>query len=182
MNLQNVQSIMQHPQYNQQQVRQNVQQRPSHGAELIVRLPKQQPKPHKKEELVVVKEEEAIFYKSDNSSSSSSSDSDNEVGKCHKKRKVKRHHKRRNSCDCGFKLSKGCELCNSSCCDYDINPLCNYVGITGLISNNQCMQYDERYGGNGRCIGCDNHCKKNDYCPFSGGSVYGHGSFQPGWH
>lgn len=70
--------------------------------------------------------------------------------------------------NCPPKLSAGCDLCNTFCGDYYINPLCNYIGITGLLMDDQCIQFDERYGGCGECIGCARDCGPAGYCPWNG--------------
>lgn len=68
--------------------------------------------------------------------------------------------------NCCPKLSSGCDLCTRCCGDYYIEPMCNYVGITGLLYPDQCITFDERYGGCGECIGCDVDCPPVGYCPF----------------
>lgn len=66
--------------------------------------------------------------------------------------------------NCCPKLSAGCD-CGVSCRDFYFNPLCNFVGITGLLEENQCIVYDEQWGGCGTCIGCKDDCPV-DVCPF----------------
>lgn len=63
-------------------------------------------------------------------------------------------------------LSQGCDDC-CWCGDYYINPMCNFVGITGLVEEDQCMMFDERYGGCGDCIGCVRECQGMGYCPIN---------------
>lgn len=65
--------------------------------------------------------------------------------------------------NCCPKLSYGCD-CGVSCKDYYLNPLCNFVGITGLLEKDQCIVYDELWGGCSTCIGCKDDCAV-DVCP-----------------
>lgn len=62
-------------------------------------------------------------------------------------------------------LSKGCDLCSNLCGDYYMNPICESVGITGMLHARPCLQYDENYGGAGTCIGCKKDCQYDTPCP-----------------
>lgn len=70
---------------------------------------------------------------------------------------------------CPPKYSAGCDL-GTSCGDFYLNPLCNYVGITG--GPGSCIVYDEQWGGCGTCIGCDQSCPPSGYCPWNGNLPY----------
>lgn len=65
-------------------------------------------------------------------------------------------------------LSKGCDLCSNCCGDYYINPICESVGITGLLNARPCLMYDEQWGGCGNCIGCQKDCDYAGFCPYPG--------------
>lgn len=70
--------------------------------------------------------------------------------------------------NCAPKLSAGCDMCPCIAGDFFMAPMCNYIGITGMLMDDQCIQFDERYGGCGSCIGCDNECGAIGYCPWNG--------------
>lgn len=77
-------------------------------------------------------------------------------------------------------LSVGCDLCSNCCGDYYFNPICNSVGITGLLNARPCLVYDEQWGGCGKCIGCEKNCDYNGFCPSYGfGGPYRGGPFNP---
>lgn len=61
-------------------------------------------------------------------------------------------------------LSKGCDLFAGSCGDFYFNPICQSVGITGMLYARPCLVYDEQWGGAGECIGCKKDCD-NNICP-----------------
>ena len=67
---------------------------------------------------------------------------------------------------CDPKLSFGCD-CVVGCTDYYLDPLNCYVGITGLLTDHQCIVFDEMWGGCGQCIGCKDDCPSN-YCGING--------------
>jgi len=64
-------------------------------------------------------------------------------------------------------LSRGCDLCSNCCGDYYMNPMCESVGITGMLVARPCLVYDEQWGGCGECIGCKKDCD-NNFCPYPG--------------
>jgi hypothetical protein len=80
--------------------------------------------------------------------------------------------------NCKPKFSAGCDCCpgRNYCHDYGnqiCNPLCNYIGITGNMCKEQCIVFDEEFGGCGTCIGCDDSCPV-DPCPWGNfGNIYG---------
>ena len=65
-------------------------------------------------------------------------------------------------------LSRGCDLCSNMCGDYYMNPICNSVGITGMLNARPCIVYDEMWGGAGSCIGCQKDCGDANFCPYQG--------------
>jgi len=70
-------------------------------------------------------------------------------------------------------LSRGCDLCSNFCGDYYINPICNSIGITGMLNARPCIVYDEMWGGAGNCIGCQKDCDDAGFCPYPGNRGYG---------
>lgn len=62
-------------------------------------------------------------------------------------------------------LSKGCDLCSNMCGDYYMNPICQSVGITGMLVARPCIQYDEEYMSTADCIGCKKDCGDAGFCP-----------------
>lgn len=79
--------------------------------------------------------------------------------------------------NCCPKLSSGCEWCKTSCVPYDINPYCNYPGITGMFTKEaSCIVYDGQDCGD--CIGCKKKCGDAGFCNIGGFTS----PIRPGYH
>lgn len=67
-------------------------------------------------------------------------------------------------------LSRGCDLCSNFCGDYYMNPMCESIGITGMLYARPCIVYDEQWGGGSctKCIGCEKDCGDAGFCPYNG--------------
>jgi hypothetical protein len=66
-------------------------------------------------------------------------------------------------------LSSGCDLCYCPSL-WELNPLCNYIGISGLLDGpdcNVCLQFEGQCKG--ECVGCQRVCEGLGLCPFNSG-------------
>lgn len=62
--------------------------------------------------------------------------------------------------------------CNTRYCpkDFELDPLCNYPGITGIVDGEApCILYHGQVDN--ECIGCKKDCRHPGYCPINLGRL-----------